>query len=141
LSAFFLTLLAGRVFFSFVHFAGLGNWLILCVSAGLSAVLYLLALHVSPLWFVACGLSLAPFFPMAMEQVSVSFHATGAQALGFVLGFGSLSIVLMHLVLGYCTDHFGLTAALHVAPAALLTIALGLSGFLWRGSAQMVELK
>lgn len=122
LSGFFLTLLVGRTFFSFVHFQGVGNWLILCASAGLSASFYALALYASPVWLVLSGLSLAPFFPVAMEQVSIIFGAKSNQALGFVLGFGSLSLVAMHMVIGILTDLFGISQALLVGPLTLLLV-------------------
>lgn len=127
LSGFFLTLLAGRIVFTFVHFSKIDNWRILQGSAALAAVTYLLALLHSPLWMVVVGLCMAPFFPVAMEQISTSFHAKSAQALGFILGFGSLSIVVMHLVLGVLSDAYGVGQALMVAPVALLIIALALT--------------
>lgn len=122
LSAFFLCLLGGRALFTVVHFERLGNWRILTVSAGLSALCYGLALYVAPFWMVICGLALAPFFPTAMEQVSRLFPEKSAQALGFIIGFGSLSVVVMHMTVGLLTDSFGLTSALMVGPSTLLMV-------------------
>jgi FHS family glucose/mannose:H+ symporter-like MFS transporter len=131
LSGFFLTLLAGRLLFGFLHFERLSNWTILCASAGLSAVSYLMGLWLSPLWFVLVGFTMAPFYPIAMEQVATSFQAKSARALGFVLGFGSFSVVILHLSLGWCTDRFGLSRALYLGPGALACIFLAL--FILRG--------
>ncbi len=138
LSGFFLTLLAGRVFFSFVHFAGAGSWLILCLSACFSSLFYFLALLSSPMWMVACGLSMAPFFPVAMDKISTQFGQKSSQALGFVLGFGSLSIVAMHLTIGWLSDTIGITRALYVGPFALLAIAVVLSFVQLRSMPQRV---
>ena len=127
LAGFFIALLGGRVLFSFVHFARFDNWTILWGSSGLAAVTYFLGLHHSPAWFVVTGLCMAPFFPIAMEQVAASFGRASGHALGFVIGCGSLSMVPMHLVIGYFTDTVGLTRALLVGPFTLACIFLGLT--------------
>lgn len=109
-----------------MHFEGVDNWRILLVSSVLSCGLYLLGLRHSPLWFLPCGLAMSPFFPVAMEQVSVTFAKKNAEALGFVLGAGSLSVVVMHLTLGVLTDAFGVGNALYIGPVSLLIVAVGL---------------
>lgn len=126
LGGFFLTLVSGRVLFSSGFVSRFDNWMILRASAALSAVFYFLSLQFSPLWMVAAGLSMAPFFPVAMEQISDHFHSKSSHALGFVLGFGSLSIVVMHVWVGWLTDQMGITHALHVGPGALVAVALAL---------------
>ncbi len=132
LGGFFLTLLAGRIFFSFVHFAALGNWFILWLSAGVSALCYFLALEFSPVWIVISGFTMAPFFPLGMDQVAKMFQQKSAQAMGFILGFGSLSVVALHLLLGYCSDEFGLGRALLMGPLSLLFVFAALSVVVWR---------
>jgi MFS family permease len=131
LGAFFLALLTGRVFFSFVHMARLGNWLIMWGSAGAATALYMAGLRWSPVFLAAGGLGLAPFYPIAMEQASMLFKEKTAQALGFVIGFGSLSVVIMHVTIGALSDSIGLTEALMVGPFALGAIFLGLSWLLY----------
>jgi fucose permease len=124
LGAFCLMLFGGRVLFSFRHFP-LDNWSILRISGVLSAVAYVLALSLSPWWFAVCGLCMSPFYPLAMEQVSLSFGRKSAPALGLIIGAGSLSVVALHVTIGLLTDAVGITHALYVGPASLL-LAVGL---------------
>ncbi len=126
LAGFFVMLLSGRILFSFKGFSGFDNWRILKLSAIGSAITFSLGLWLSPMWFCLCGLMMAPFFPVAMELVSEIFRGKSAQALGFVLGFGSLSVVLLHSVLGVLSDLFGVSHALIAAPITLGIIGLGL---------------
>ena len=122
LSGFFLALLCGRMIFTVLHFQNFGNWRILMISAGLSSVCYALGLYASPIWMVVSGLTMAPFFPVAMEQVSRLFPEKSAQALGFIIGFGSLSVVVMHMTVGIFTDHFGIARALTLGPTTLAMV-------------------
>jgi FHS family glucose/mannose:H+ symporter-like MFS transporter len=130
LSGFFAFMLVGRVFFGVVHFRRLSNWMILCGSAGLSAICYALGLAASPLWLVVSGLAMAPFYATALDQLSVTFHKKSGQAFGFILGVGSLSSVAMHLVVGWGTDVFGLTRALTIGPVSLAVLFVSLGGFM-----------
>lgn len=132
LTGFFVTLLAGRLVFSFFPIHGISNWAVLWISAGLSALLYGLTLSHHPAWILLAGLSMAPFFPVAMDQVSVLFPGKSAQALGFVLGFGSLSVVVMHLSIGWLTDQYGVGTALRIGPTTLLLIFMALTGLVVR---------
>lgn len=136
LSGFFLALLAGRTLFTLVRFPKCGNWRILTASAGLSALTYALGLRYSPLWMVAAGLMMAPFFPVAMEQVSCLFHKKSAQALGFIIGFGSLSVVVMHMTVGMCTDFFGISRALIIGPTTMAMVFIALTGAQMAGRLQ-----
>ena len=126
LAGFFFTLSSGRLFFSFVHFRGFSNWTILYSSAFLGAVFYYLGLNVHPLWLVVSGWLMAPFFPVAMEQISASFGDKSSQALSLIIGFGSGSVVLMHVTLGWVSDQVGITKALHLGPLTLMIIALSI---------------
>jgi fucose permease len=132
LVGFAMTLFVGRLLFTFLRLNGMNNWRILLFSATAGAGVYFCGLWFSPLWFVVCGLCLAPFFPIAMEQIALSFHGKSAEALGFVLGAGSFSIVLMHVTVGALTDIFGIGRALYVGPLCLATIAVALSFKCWK---------
>ncbi len=127
LGAFCFTLLAGRVVFSAVSFSRISNWTILLVSSALGAVTYAMALTHSPLWIVVSGLVMSPFFPIAMEQISLTFKSKSTEALGFVIGAGSGSVVLMHVTLGALTDAFGVGNALFAGPVCLALVAISLS--------------
>lgn len=122
LGLFFLTLLSGRMILSFLHLEKVSNWTILMLSALFSSMLYFAGLYSSP-WFLGLsGLTFAPFFPVMMDQTSVSFHKKAPQALGVIIGVGNLSIMTMHMVVGLLTDAFGLTAALHCGPVAMAIV-------------------
>jgi fucose permease len=126
LAGFFLALLSGRVIFGSLGFKRFGNIAVLSLSAGAGAFFYAGALSVDPRLFFICGLTMSPFYPVAMDQVSAYFGGKSSQALGFVIGSGSLSVVLMHMTVGRLNDAVGLTEALGVCAAvlALLTMAL-----------------
>lgn len=123
LALFFCLLLIGRLIFTFIHFSH-SNEIVLRISAGVSVVLYTLGLWGSPIWMALTGLSMAPFFPVAMDHVAHIFGKKGSSGLAFILGLGSLSICILHIVLGVLTDWVGLTQALLVGPAALSLIVL-----------------
>lgn len=121
LCAFFALFLIGRLAFSVIHFPNMTNWDVMLRSALLSAVLMAGGVLWHPTLIVLAGLSMAPFYPVAMAQINSHFGEKSSQALGFIIGFGSLSVVTMHLVIGWITDQWSLTRAL-----ALCAIGLGL---------------
>ncbi len=127
-SMFFAGLLGGRIALSFIALQAVSNWVLLSLSGGLSALFFHLGLSVSPEWILVAGVTMAPFFPVAMDQVNEMFGAKSAQALGFVIGFGSLSLVVMHLAVGALTDWAGLTRALQLCAFAQLAAC---AGVLW----------
>lgn len=127
-AAFFAGLLFGRVVLSFVHFPGVSNWWLLSTSTGLSGLLYLCGLAFDPRLVIFSGFTMAPFFPVLMDQVNELFRKKSAQAMGIVIGAGSLSMVFMHVVIGALTDWIGLTRALEVCAIAQL---LACAGLLW----------
>lgn len=124
LAGFFLALLSGRLLFTFHSFPKLNNWLILCASSALGGVMYLCALHVSPWFSVISALFMSPFYPVIMDECSHAFGNKTSQALSWIIGVGSLSLVLMHMTIGVVGDIWGVTAALHLGGIALLIVAL-----------------
>lgn len=131
LAGFFLALLSGRVFLSFVHAERVGNWLILMVSMGVGAGLYFIGLHSSPWWIVMAGLAMSPSFPVLMDQASVSFKEHAPQAMGTIIGVGNLSVMLMHVTIGRVSDQWGLTYALSLCAGMLLAASLSLAPVNW----------
>lgn len=123
LAGFFLALLSGRLFFTFVHFPKLNNWIVLCASAALGAGLYVWSLHSSPWLVVAAALAMAPFYPVVMDQASIVFGGKTPQAMSYIIGVGNLSLVVMHVTIGWLGDLMGVTAALHCGGAALAVVA------------------
>ncbi|MGE0528958.1 MAG: sugar MFS transporter [Bdellovibrionales bacterium] len=124
LAAFFLALLMGRLAFGVWNLRGLSNWMVLALSSGLAGFLYLAGLHWNPWLIVAAGLFMAPFYPVALDQIQSLFGPKGPQAMGFVIGFGSFSLVLMHITLGRLNDWWGITKALQTCALAQLGVAL-----------------
>ena len=138
LALFFSCLLAGRLLFGFLNVErmGLGNRGLLLASAGLSAVGYALGLSYSPLFLVACGFVMAPFYPVMMDEVSRQFGRKTSQALGLVIGGGSGSVVLMHVLIGQLNARFGLTVALSLCAVSLAFLTLLLLGWSVRAHRQ-----
>lgn len=126
MSCFFATFLLGRLAFSLVHFPNLSNWDVMLRSSILSVLLMAAGLYFHPFFMVLSGLTMAPFYPVAMDQVNSHFGEKAGQALGFIIGFGSLSVVIMHVTIGWATDHWGLTHSLWICAGGLLIVALGL---------------
>ncbi len=120
LAIFFVLMLAGRLVLAFVELKHVSNWAILTVSLLTSSVLYFFGLQYSPYLVAFCGLTLAPFFPVILDQIATSLGMNASRAMGVIIGVGNLSIVAMHLSVGALTDMFNLSAALFVGPAALL---------------------
>lgn len=122
LGLFFLGMLTGRVTFSFLSFENFNNRAILMLSSLSSSSLYLVGLHTFP-WLIALsGAAFAPFFPVMVDECSTIFKRKSAQALGLIIGFGNMSIMAMHMTVGVLTGQFGLTAALHCGPIAMLIV-------------------
>jgi FHS family glucose/mannose:H+ symporter-like MFS transporter len=126
LAAFFLCLLSGRLFFSFVRIPFLQNWGLLTLSSLVGSVLFCLGLYFNPWLVVLSGLAMAPFYPVAMDQVANHFKDKTAQAMSVVIAAGSLSVVAMHVLVGWVAEHLGLTLALQLCAAALFVLCLGL---------------
>lgn len=124
LAGFFLALLSGRLFFTFVHFPKLNNWIVLCASAVLGAGLYVWSLHSSPWIAIPAALAMAPFYPVVMDQASILFGKKTPQAMSYIIGVGNLSLVVMHVTIGWLGDLMGVTAALHCGGAALAIVAM-----------------
>lgn len=127
LALFFATLLGGRVLFGVLHLRAWSSRAILIASALVSAVVYACALLIEPMLLMLCGLTLAPFYPVAMDLISERFGPRSAPALARIIGGGNLSLVGMHVALGWLGDWRGITFALGSGSLALLFIALGLA--------------
>jgi DHA1 family purine ribonucleoside efflux pump-like MFS transporter len=133
LALFFVLMLGGRLALALIAFKRVSNWAILTGSVLSSAVLYYLGLKISPYFVAFCGLTLAPFFPVILDQVALSFGDKSPRAVGAIIGVGNMSIFAMHVSVGALTDLFDLSKALLVGPAALLLAGLGLVAFGIRG--------
>lgn len=120
LTGFFLSLWLGRVLFTLCHFRRITTWQILVISQITAAVCITLGLLHKPIWLSISGLCLAPIFPFMMEYVSHLFGKHCQKPLSFIVGFGSLSIVVMHLIVGVVSEQWSLAVALWIGPLGLL---------------------
>lgn len=116
---FFVFMLAGRLIFAFKKFSQTLKYL-LNVSLVSSLFLFVLGLKFHPLFFVAMGLSMAPFYPISVAYISEQTGIHRRQFITFALSFQSVCVISMHLGVGYLTDHFGLFYAFGVGFISLL---------------------
>lgn len=130
LTIFFLTLWLGRLLFTFFHFRRFSTFQILAYSQIATAVCVALGLLWNPMCLAFAGLCLAPIFPFMMEYVTHLYGENCQKPISFVVGFGSLSIVLMHVVIGVVSEQWSLSAALWIGPLGLLlSLALMFASF------------
>ncbi len=119
LMVFFLCLFFSRMLFAFAKLEGLSTkWLLqLCLWG--SAVLTSAGLMLSP-WFLSLSaLTMAPFFPAAMDFLSKRFGTQAHVGMAYTMAFASLTVVGMHFLVGILTDYYGIGKALWVAPISL----------------------
>ncbi len=114
---FFILLLIGRGLSSFVNW-GTALRKALLWSLGTTAVALSLGLLVHPGFLVLAGLTMAPFYPLAISFISEIFPNHVQMAIGWAMSLQSLCVVSMHLVVGRFSDNFGLAAALWLGPMA-----------------------
>ena len=118
LTGFFSFLLVGRLLFTFIHFKWpvrqmLGLFLLtsmLSCAIGLQGYPFFLALS---------GLFMAPFYPLAMLYISSHYEKTMDSAVSYTMAVQSFCTVIMHGLVGYLTDTYGISMALWVGPLAL----------------------
>jgi MFS family permease len=122
MSGFFALFLCGRLAFSVIHFPNLSNVDVLKYSSISAGVLMAAGLFLHPVFVVFSALAMAPFYPVAMDHINSRFGEKGSQALGFVIGFGSLSVVVMHLTLGWAAAKWGLTESLYFSAGGLFLV-------------------
>lgn len=123
---FFVFLLVGRTLFAFkkfdMHLRRQMN-----VSLFLSLLFLIAGMNLHPFFLTLTGLSMAPFYPLAVVYIS---EITGVQArryLTFVMAVQSLLVISMHVGVGYITDAFGLFTAFGVGILLLLASLFGLN--------------
>ncbi|MNJ94692.1 putative transporter [compost metagenome] len=128
LTAFFACMLVGRVIFIFVSFS---RPLVFQLSISLLATALSMTLGVfgHPGFFVLSGLTMAPFFPLAVAFIAAEFPEDLDSAMSFLIAADFLMLILMHLSVGYLTDLFGISRALLVGPCVLFLSFLMLNSF------------
>lgn len=115
---FFLCLLAGRLLCSVVKWPGSLRAQLL-TSLSLSIACMIAGISGWAWAFVLCGLTMAPFYPIAVAYLADEFPRHLDSAMGIAITLQSALVVLMHLSVGILTDLYGLRIALSVGPVAL----------------------
>lgn len=126
-TVFFLGLLTGRVFGAFFKWPGRQPQQLIG-SLTLSFLFMILGLYVNPWFFALTGLSMSLFYPVCSSYIAHLYKGQEGVIFSYTIGVQSLLIVLMHLLVGWVSDHFGLKTALHLTFVFLLISGL----CLWR---------
>ncbi len=113
LMCFFFVFLLGRLLFLFLNVRWSLKKVLIC-SHILNLLFFVLGIFVSPYFLLLCGLSMAPFYPMAISFLAESFPYKIGQAITWSMSIQSLLIVVMHLLVGKITDLYGLKSAIGV---------------------------
>lgn len=123
---FFVFILIGRLIFAFKKF----NFDLKFQLNGLLILTFIflfLGLKAHPFFLVLTGLSMAPFYPLAMAYLSEQTQLQKRRVITFAMGFQNLSLISMHIGVGYLTDSFGLINAFNVGFIAILLTGLCLN--------------
>jgi MFS family permease len=103
-------MLAGRSFFIFKNL----NFKLrsqLNFSLAATLLFLILGLYIHPFFLALTGLSMAPFYPLAIVYIAEITGAHQRKYLTFAIIMQSLLVIAMHVGVGYLTDWFGLFAA------------------------------
>lgn len=119
---FFIFLLAGRLLFAVKSFKGAVRMQMNICLAG-SILFLIMGLYVHPFFLALCGLSMAPFYPLAIVYISEKAGMQKRRFITFAMSIQSVCVILMHLSVGYLTDIFGLLFAFGLG-VVLLVMAL-----------------
>lgn len=116
---FFIFLLLGRLFFALKKI-NLPIKTQMNASLMISLVLLILGLRFHPFFLALVGLGMAPYYPLSVAYISEYTGSHTRTFITFAMSFQSLSVISMHLGVGYLTDHFGLFYAFGVGLFALV---------------------
>ena len=109
---FFIALLFGRLIFTGVKFNRsiifqLSSCLLitgLCISLGLFA---------HPLFLIVAGMSVAPFYPLAISLISSEFPDDLDTAVSYMMATDSMMLAIMHILVGKLSDEYGIHQAMY----------------------------
>lgn len=107
---FFVFLLAGRLLLAFKSFS-MPIKKQLNLSLVLSLVSLVLGLQLHPFFLTLTGLMMAPYYPLAVSYIAQVTGRENRRFLTFALSIQSLSVIMMHVGVGYLTDQWGLLQA------------------------------
>ncbi len=129
LSTFFLMFFVGRIIFAVVR-SSHSNRAILLASGTSSLLFFIVGLFVNPWGLALCGLGCSVFYPCIMALLSEELGGATAFAMSWCQTAQSASAVVMHALVGWLSDKFGLQQALLFGPICLgAMLLLLISGF------------
>lgn len=120
LTAFFIFLLGGRLFFSFYTPRASSRSLLL-VSAGATLVFYLLGLLWHPFILPLTGASISYFFPFGMNHIKANYPDAEAVIARVMIYCGAM-LASMHFVFGMAADAFGMAKAMWIGPVLVVVV-------------------
>jgi MFS transporter, FHS family, glucose/mannose:H+ symporter len=119
LSGFFLMMFAGRLLLALVPLRH-SNSLILAVSLVFSTITFTMGLVHDPIWFVATGLAMSVFYPVAIALITDETGKSAGFITSWCITLQALGLMIMHFLLGGMSDLFGLGRALWIGPVCLV---------------------
>lgn len=132
LTLFFTGLFLGRILASFLP-ERFSNRRVIELSLFLTFVFILLGVFVSPDLIFIIGFTLAPIFPLCMDEISNQTGVRFKQYSSVIIAISSLGVVVMHLLTGLVADYFGLIWSMSL-PLIFVLLALLCSLFLSRNN-------
>ncbi len=112
-TGFYLGLLGGRLLGTVIKWPGAIHQQLFC-SLFLSLITLWGGLHVSPWIFSLTGLAMSPFYPVFMAYLSEIYQRRIGVMMSVAIAVQSISIVLMHQIVGFVSDQAGIKIAMHL---------------------------
>lgn len=112
LTYFFVALLSGRLLFSLLHFPISTKKTLLLALLG-ALLMTLLGLRIDPFFLTLTGFFMAPFYPLAMALLAEQFPTKLSPMISLTISLQSLFVIIMNLIMGPLTDHFGIDFAMN----------------------------
>lgn len=124
---FFIFLLAGRFLFIFWQpQTSIRTQMVTCMLG--TGVLITAGILWHPWALALSGLAMAPFYPLAMTALGRLFPHNLGSAASYCVALSGITVVSMHLLVGYISDTQSISAALWLGPLGTL-LAILLMGF------------
>nr|BDT26931.1 MFS transporter [Bacteriovorax sp. HI3] len=118
---FFIALLLGRLLFTGVKFnRSIPFQLSACLL--ITAMCISLGLFIHPLFFAVAGMSIAPFYPLAIAMISSEFPHDLDTAVSYMMATDSMMLAIMHVTVGKLSDEYGIHQAMY-SEAFFLTVS------------------
>jgi len=122
---FFVLLTIGRLTLALVKIP-ISNFNLIIFGLYATAIIQMAGLYVAPICLSLTGLSMSFIFPTGMDYISQLFGAkNSAPIIALTMLMNGIFIILIHLVTGVISQHYGIFTALH-----LVFILLALSHLL-----------